>query len=65
MTRHDEEQVPRSPDGHAAERRRQFEEERGLSDPEEVQLDQEEATDDDANTPTPPKEDEPPSAQND
>jgi len=41
MTRHDENQGPRRPGGHAGERRRQFEDERGLPEPGELPLDEE------------------------
>jgi hypothetical protein len=50
--------------GHAAERRRQFEQERGLSDgPRELQVDQEEAAKQDTGAPAPPEEDQPPTAE--
>jgi hypothetical protein len=49
----------RPPGGHAEERRRQFERERGLSEPRELELDEEES-EEGADAPTPPKEGEPP-----
>jgi hypothetical protein len=67
MTRRDEGHIPGDPGGHAAERRRQFEQERGLSGrPQELNLDQEGATDEDTDIPTPSKEEEePPTGQDD
>jgi len=43
MTRRDEDQGPRRPGGHAAERRRQFERERGFPDSGDLHLDEEES----------------------
>jgi len=64
MTRRDEDQDAGGLGGRAAERRRQFEQERGLSDgPRELQLDQEEAAEQDTGAPAPSKEDEPPPAE--
>jgi hypothetical protein len=66
MTRRDEEQNAEGPGGRAAERRRQFEEERGLSDrPRELDLDQEEATKQDSGVPTPLEQGEQPTDEND
>jgi hypothetical protein len=66
MTRRDEDQDAGGPGGRAAERRRQFEQERGLSDrPRELHLDQEEAAKQDAGVPTPAEDDEPPTVEND
>ena len=64
MTRRDEGQDAGGLGGRAAERRRQFEQERGLSDrPRELQVGQEEAAEQDTGAPTPSNEDEPPSAE--
>lgn len=64
MTRRDKGQDAGGLGGRAAERRRQFEQERGLSDrPRELQVDQEEAAKQETGAPTPPEEDEPPTAE--
>jgi hypothetical protein len=63
MTRRDEDQDAGGL-GRAAERRRQFEQERGLSDrPRELQVDQEEGAEQDTRAPAPLEEDQPPTAE--
>jgi hypothetical protein len=64
MTRRDEEdQTPRRPGGHAAERRRQFEQQRGLSDPRELPDD--ELPEEDSNAPAQPDQGASPDCEHD
>jgi hypothetical protein len=59
MTRDDGEQEPGRRGGHAGERRRQFEQQRGLSGPRRLDLDAEKAPEEDTEVVAPAEEDEP------
>lgn len=69
MTERDEEdQTPRRPGGHAAERRRQFQQQRGLSDPLELpgdEVSEDEVSKDEPDVPGQPDQDGSPDCEHD
>jgi hypothetical protein len=74
MTGRDEEnQTPRRPGGHAAERRRQFQQQRGLSDPLELpedevsedEVSEDEVSEDEPDVPAQPDQDGSPDCEHD
>jgi hypothetical protein len=58
MTRDDGEQEPGRRGGHAGERRRQFEQQRGLPGPRRLDLDAQKAPEEDTEVVAPPEQDE-------
>ena len=65
MTRRGKDDDPRGPGGHAGERRRQFEEERGLSDLRPLDLADEEGVEEDRDASASVDDDEPAVSEND
>lgn len=69
MTERDEEdQTPRRPGGHAAERRRQFQQQRGLPDPLELpedEVSEDEVSEDEPDVPAQPDQDGSPDCEHD